>query len=91
MKDRKQGRIETRLPVKAKRQIEYAAVLQGRSVSDFVVSAALEQASRVIEGQKIIRLSIDDSLTLAKLILNPPEPTMKAVTAARRYKEQMGS
>jgi len=88
---RKEERLETRLPAEAKRQIEYAAELQGRSVSDFVVTAALIEASKVIEQQKIIRLSMEESMTLANAILNPPEPNAKAIAAARRYKEKMGT
>jgi uncharacterized protein (DUF1778 family) len=90
-KDRKGERIETRLPAEAKQQIEFAAELQGRSVSDFVVSAALTEAAKVIEQQKILRLSIEDSVALADAILNPPEPNAKAIAAARRYKQKMGA
>jgi uncharacterized protein (DUF1778 family) len=88
VKNKKEERIETRLPSEAKRQIEYAAELQGRSVSDFVVSAALVEAAKVIEQQKVLRLSIEDSIALADAILNPPEPNAKAVAAARRYKQK---
>ncbi len=84
---RKEERIETRLPSEAKQQIEYAAELQGRSLSDFVVSAALVEAAKVIEQQKVLRLSIADSQALAEAILNPPEANAKAVAAARRYKQ----
>jgi uncharacterized protein (DUF1778 family) len=87
---KKDERIETRLPTEAKKRIEYAAELQGRTVSDFVVTAALEEASKVIEQTKIIRLSIDDSKALAEAILNPPKPNAKAIAAARRYKEKLG-
>jgi uncharacterized protein (DUF1778 family) len=88
---RKEERIETRLPSEAKQQIEYAAELQGRSLSDFVVSAALVEAAKVIEQQKVLRLSIADSQALAEAILNPPEANAKAVAAARRYKQKMGA
>jgi uncharacterized protein (DUF1778 family) len=90
-KKKKAERIDTRLPAEAKRQIEYAAELQGRTVSDFVVSAAIEQAYRVIEQQKVIKLSIEDSQALAEAILNPPEPNAKAVAAVRRYRDKMGA
>jgi uncharacterized protein (DUF1778 family) len=89
--NRKQERIETRLPTEAKQQIEFAAELQGRSVSDFVVSAALMEAAKVIEQQKILRLSIEHSVALADAILNPPKPNAKAIAAARRYKQKMGA
>jgi uncharacterized protein (DUF1778 family) len=91
VKGRKEERIETRLPSEAKQQIEYAAELQGRSVSDFVVSAALVEAAKVIEQQKVLRLSIADSQALAEAILNPPKPNAKAIAAARRYKQKMGA
>ncbi len=91
VRGRKEERLETRLPSEAKQQIEYAAQLQGRSVSDFVVAAALEQASKVIEQQKIVRLSMEDSVALAEAILNPPEPNAKAIAAARRYRKKMGA
>ena len=64
VKGKKEERMESRLPAEAKRQIEYAAELQGRSLSDFVVAAALGEASRIIEQQRVIRLSIDDSIAL---------------------------
>jgi uncharacterized protein (DUF1778 family) len=91
VKHRKERRMETRLPADAKRQIEYAAELQGRSVSDFVVAAALLEATKVIEQQKLIRLSMQDSEALAEAILNPPKANAKAVAAARRYKQRMGA
>lgn len=86
VRNRKEERMEARLPGEAKRQIEYAAELQGRSVSDFVIAASL-----VIEQQKMVRLSMKDSSALAQMILNPPEPNAKAIAAARRYKKKMGS
>ncbi|MBX9572043.1 MAG: DUF1778 domain-containing protein [Candidatus Obscuribacterales bacterium] len=89
VKGRKEERLETRLPAEAKRQIEYAAELQGRSVSDFVVAAALAEASKVIEQQNIIRLSMADSMALAESIANSSEPNMKAVAAARRYRQRL--
>lgn len=49
-------RLDLRLPAAAKSQIEKAAELQGRSVSDFVVAAALSQASQVIEQQISIHI-----------------------------------
>jgi uncharacterized protein (DUF1778 family) len=90
VKNRKEQRIETRLPAEAKQQIEQAANLQGRSLSDFVVQAALDQAHKVIEQQRIIRLTVAESVALANLMLAEPKPNAKAVDAFRRYKERMG-
>lgn len=91
VKDKKEKRIESRLSAEAKQQIDYAADLQGVNRSDFVVAAAVEKAAAVIEQHKVIRLSIQDSEAIAEAILNPPEPNAKAIAAARRYKEKMGT
>lgn len=66
--------------------VKRAAEIQGRSVSDFVVSAAQEAAQRTVEETAIIRLSIEDQLALAEAILNPPEPNEALRKAADAYK-----
>ena len=86
----KKERLDLRLPAAAKEQIERAAELQGRSLSDFVVAAALTQASLVIEQQMVIKLCLEDSMALAEAFMNEPAPNAKAVAAARRYKKTMG-
>lgn len=90
VRKRKEERIEARVPPDVKRRIEYAAELQGRSLTDFVTAAADERACAVIEQHQVVRLSVDDSMALAESILNPPAPNAKAIAAARRYKEKMG-
>lgn len=91
VKDKKNERLETRLPAEAKQQIEMAAAMQGRSISDFVVAAALEQASKVIEQQRIIKLTVEESVALAELMAAKPTVTKKSVEAMRRYKKTIGS
>ena len=86
----KKERLDLRLPAAAKEQIERAAELQGRSLSDFVVAAALTQASQVIEQQMVIKLCLEDTIALAEAFVNEAEPNAKAIEAARRYKKQMG-
>lgn len=86
----KKERLDLRLPAAAKHQIETAAELQGRSVSDFVVAAALTQASQVIEQQMVLTLCLEDSMALAETFMNEPAPNKKAIEAARRYRERMG-
>ena len=86
----KKERIDLRIPAAIKSQIEKAAELQGRSVSDFVVAAALTQASNVIEQQMVLKLCLEDSLLLAETFINEPEPNKKAIEAAKRYRDRMG-
>jgi uncharacterized protein (DUF1778 family) len=68
-------RLEARIPPDALITVKRAAEIQGRSVSDFVVSAAHEAAQRTIAEAQIIRLSVEDQMALAESILNPPKPT----------------
>jgi len=65
LKDKKQERIDARLTAEAKLQIDQAAAMQGRSTSDFMVQAALKEASLVIEQQRVIKLTMEESLALA--------------------------
>jgi uncharacterized protein (DUF1778 family) len=69
------ARIEARISPDALAIVKRAAELQGRSVSDFVVAAAQEAASRAIEETQIIRLSVEDQRAFADSILNPPPLT----------------
>lgn len=67
-------RLEARISPDALETVRRAAELQGRSLSDFVVSAAQEAAQRVIEDAHVIRLALEDQRALAESILNPPAP-----------------
>lgn len=80
------ARVEARIAPEALAVVRRAAELQGRSVSDFLVAAALKDAQRTIEDAQIVRLSIEDQQRFADLILNPPPlaPAMKRALKARR-------
>lgn len=79
-------RIEARISPDALAIVRRAAELQGRSVSDFVVTAAQEAAARTIEEAQIIRLSIEDQSAIAAAVLNPPalSPAMERAVARHR-------
>ena len=66
------------------------AVAPGDTVSDFVVAAALNQASQVIEQQMVLKLCLEDSMALAEAFLTEPEPNKKAIEAAMHYRARMG-
>ncbi len=67
-------RLEARLSVDTLAVLKRAAEIQGRSLSDFVVSAAQEAAQRTIADTHIIRLALDDQKALAAALADPPEP-----------------
>lgn len=69
------ARLEARLPADVYALLRRAAEMQGRTLTDFVVSAARDAAVKTIEIGEIIRLSVDDQRQIADALLNPPEPT----------------
>ena len=80
------ARVEARIAPDALAVVRRAAELQGRSISDFLVAAALKDAHQTIEDAQIIRLSLDDQQRFADLLLNPPPlaPAMQRALTARR-------
>jgi len=80
------ARVEARIAPDVLAVVRRAAELQGRSVSDFLVAAALKDAQRTIEDAQIIRLSVDDQQRFADLLLNPAPlaPAMKRALESRK-------
>lgn len=67
-------RFEARIETDVHAAIRRAAEIQGRTMSDFVVSAAREAAQRAIADAEVIRLSVAESERFAHAILTPAEP-----------------
>jgi uncharacterized protein (DUF1778 family) len=81
------ARLEARITTELQALLKRAAGLEGRSLSDFVVSAAREAAERRIEQAQVIRLSAQDQRAFVEAILDPPEPTPALRRAFRRHRE----
>jgi len=81
------ARLEARISTELHAMLKRAAEIQGRSLTDFVVSAAQEAAQRAIEQGEVVRLSLADSERFAQAILSPPDPSPALERAfARRRK-----
>ena len=78
------ARLEARLPSEVHALLKRAAEIQGRTLTDFVVTAAREAACRTIEEAEIIRVSREDQQEIASSILEPPAPTPALKRAFRR-------
>ena len=85
------ARLEARVPADVHALLKRAAEVQGRTLTDFVVTAAREAAIRAIEEVEIIRLSASDQRIIAEAILNPPEPSSALRRAFHRRKELFDS
>ena len=85
----KSARLEARITPGLQALLKRAAELDGRSVTDFVVSAAQEAAERRVEQAQVIRLSLEDQRAFVEAILNPPEPTPALQRAFQRHREMI--
>ncbi len=83
----KTARLEARITPGLQALLKRAAELEGRSVSDFVVTAAQEAAERRIEQAQVMRLSLEDQRAFVEAVLNPPEPAPPLRRAFRRHRE----
>jgi uncharacterized protein (DUF1778 family) len=79
------SRLETRIAPEVLAVVRRAAEMQGRSVSDFVVSAAQEAAYRAISDAQLIRLSLADQERFAAALLDPPALPAPLVRAAQAH------
>jgi uncharacterized protein (DUF1778 family) len=84
---RLEARISTELHVMLKR----AAEIQGRTMTDFIVSAVQNAAQQAIEQAGIIRLSLADQECFAQALLSPPKPTPALKRAFARRKKLLST
>jgi uncharacterized protein (DUF1778 family) len=90
MKPDTTARLEARLPNEVLARLKRAAEIQGRSLTDFVVSSADEAACRAIEQTEILRFSAEAQRQIAEAILNPAEPMPALRKAVARHRELFG-
>ena len=83
------SRLEARLPTSVYETLKQAAKLKGRTLTDFIVSAAHDAARRVIEEEGIIRLSAEDQRRFAQALINPPAPNAALKRAIRQHRENV--
>ena len=81
------ARLEARISTDLHSMLKRAAELQGRTMTDFVVSAVQDAAQRAIEQAEVIRLSLAVQECFAQALLSPPKPAPALERAfARRRK-----
>jgi uncharacterized protein (DUF1778 family) len=78
------ARIEARVNPETQTLLKRAAELQGRSLSDFVISAARDAALETIADMETVRLSRAAQAVFVDSLLNPPEPAAALRRAVER-------
>ncbi len=85
------ARLEARLPADIMAVLKRAAEIEGRTLTDFVVSVAHAAARRTIEEAEVVRLSIEDSQRFAEAVLTPPEPARALRRAFQHHRSLVSS
>ena len=80
-------RLEARISPEQKTLLERAAALEGRSLTDFVISSAQSAAIETIQRHDMIALTARDSQMFAAALMHPPAPNERLRTAARRHRD----
>lgn len=81
----KTERLDARVSPEQKALIQRAALLSGRTVTDFMIASLQEAAERVIRSHDVISLSVRGSEAIARAFMDPPMPNDALREAYRRY------
>lgn len=81
-------RFEARIPSAQKRLLQAAAKMEGRSLSDFVISSALSAARDVVKTLTLLELSQKDQALFADALIDPPKPNERFARAAASFSEK---
>lgn len=79
------GRITARVPMAVQETLEMAASLTGATLNQFVVQTALREAERIIEQERVLRLSARDAEAFLAALDNPLPPNAALKAALEDY------
>lgn len=83
----KSARLEARLQQSKKDVIAQAAAIAGFTITEFTVNSTYENATKIIEREKLLSLSQEDSKIFVDALNAPPAPSKRLQQAARTYLE----
>lgn len=83
------ARLEARISKDLHALLKRAAEIQGRTMTDFVVTAVAEAAQQAIEQAEVIRLSQADSQRFADALLSPPPASPALKRAFERHRQMV--
>lgn len=86
----KDDRLQVRLDADAKRMLQRAASYRRKTVSQFVLATALDEAEKVIRENEAVTLSGADWKAFYDALTNPPAPNAALRKAFARYRKAAG-
>ena len=79
-------RIAARISSQVRETLQTAAALSGATLNQFLVQAALKEAHRILEQERVIVLSEQDADKVFGLLEHPPVPNSRLIEAATKHK-----
>jgi uncharacterized protein (DUF1778 family) len=89
--DNQDDRINLRLKRNAKMMLERAASFEGKTVSKFILSSALEQAEKTIQQRELMSLNASDSEAFFNALSKPVEFNSELLAALAEHDERVVS
>lgn len=86
----KNDRLQVRLDAESKSVLQRAASYRHKTVSQFVLTTALEEAEKVIRENEVVTLSNADWKVFYDALTNPAEPNAALRKAFSKYKKATG-
>ena len=84
-------RINLRLSGTAKRRIERAASVEGKTVSAFILSSALESAEKTARRHETVALAREDATRFFDALSDPPPPNDRLRAALEEHARRVDS
>lgn len=81
------ARLEARVTKEIHALLKRAAEIEGRSLSDFVISAAKAAAQETIQQTEMLKLSVADQKIFADALIRPTKPNAALRRASKRHKQ----
>jgi uncharacterized protein (DUF1778 family) len=81
-----EARIDFRISLEAKLQIERAAAASGRTLTDFAKEALTQKAKAVLDEQEVVQLSDRDRDIFLRLLDSDPAPNAALEAALEHHR-----
>jgi uncharacterized protein (DUF1778 family) len=81
----KNARLEARVTIEQKQQLERAASLRGQNLTEFMVSVLADAATQTIFDSELIALTDQDRQAFTAALLNPTAPSERVIADAQWY------
>jgi len=86
----KDDRLQVRLDAASKSVLQRAASYRRKTISQFVLATAMEEAGKVIRENEVVTLSGPDWKVFYDALTNPPAPNAALRKAFAKYKKATG-